>query len=63
MSRIVATKELRHQDLFELPHGSVYEVNRRGTAVQVRLWCAHPPDAPSAEPPLIDLPAVPTWAS
>ncbi len=59
MSKIVATQELRHQDLFELPHGSVYEVDSRGTVVQARLWCAHPPDAPSAEPPLIDLPAVP----
>ena len=60
MSRIVATSELRHQDLFELPHGSVYEVDLHGTRAEARLWCAHPPDAPIADPPRIDLPAVPT---
>ncbi len=60
MSRIVETKDLHHHDLFELPNGSVYEVDRGGTVVQARLWCAHPPDAPIAEPPLIALPATPT---
>ena len=60
MSRIVETKELRHQDLFELPHGSVYEVDRHGTAGAARLWCAHPPDVPIADPPRIDLPPTPT---
>ena len=60
MSRSVATSELRHQDLFELPHGSVYEVDLHGTRAEARLWCAHPPDAPIADPPRIALPAVPT---
>ncbi len=60
MSRSVATTELRHQDLFELPHGSVYEVDLHGTRAEARLWCAHPPDAPIADPPRIALPAVPT---
>jgi hypothetical protein len=60
MSRIVETSELHPYDLFELPHGSVYEVHRHGTAAAARLWCAHAPDVPIAEPPLIDLPALPT---
>jgi len=60
MSRIVETKELHHQDLFELPNGSVYEVDRHGAAATARLWCAHPPDAPIADPPRIDLSAMPT---
>ncbi len=60
MSRSVATTELRHQDLFELPHGSVYEVDLHGTTAEARVWCAHPPDAPIADPPRIALPAVPT---
>ena len=60
MSRMVATSELRHQDLFALPHGSVYEVDLHGTRAEARLWCAHPPDAPIADPPRIALPAVPT---
>ena len=60
MSCIVETNALRHHDLFELPTGSVYEVDRQGSVAQARVWCAHLPDAPTAEPPLIDLPALPT---
>jgi hypothetical protein len=60
MSRSVATSELHPHDLFELPNGSVYEVNPYGTGATARLWCAHPPDAPIADPPLINLPTMPT---
>lgn len=59
MSTIVEARELRHQDLFETPNGSVYAVVRAGAhadAVQARLWCAHPPDAVAADPPHIDVP-------
>lgn len=59
MSKIVEINELRHQDLFELPNGSVYEVERHGT-IGARLWCAHPPDAPIADPPRIDRLTMPT---
>lgn len=60
MSRIIEARELRHQDLFETPNGSVYAVVRAAAhadAGQARLWCAHPPDPLAADPPQIDLPA------
>lgn len=58
MSRMVATKVLRHGDLFVLPNGSIYETTRGGEnayAAQARMWCAHPPDPVTAASQLIDL--------
>jgi hypothetical protein len=58
MSTVIKVTALQQRDLFELPNGSVYETARRGTAddpVQAHLWCAHPPDASTFAPPLIDL--------
>ncbi len=59
MSRIVEARELRQRDMFEMPNGSVYVTSGRGEAVdvlQARLWCAHPPDPITFDPPRIDLP-------
>ena len=59
MSRMIETTELRHRDMFEMPNGSVYVTEGQGSAdspLQARLWCAHPPDLNTAQPPLIDLP-------
>jgi hypothetical protein len=62
MSKLIDTTELRHGNIFELPNGSVYLVEAQADparTLQARLWCAHPPDAATAHPPLIDLPAGP----
>lgn len=60
MGRMVETRELRTQDLFEMPHGSVYVVSdvpgQNGASPQARLLCAHPPDPITFEPRLIDVP-------
>ena len=59
MSRIVEARELRDRDMFEMPNGSVYVAAGPGEhegARQARLWCAHPPDAVTFDPPRIDLP-------
>ena len=58
MSRMVEAKELRDRDMFELPNGSVYAASHRGESDdvrQARLWCAHPPDPITFDPPRIDL--------
>ena len=59
MSKLVEAKELRPQDLFETPNGSVYatvaHAEQEGM-VRARLWCAHPPDPVAFDPPLVDLP-------
>lgn len=58
MSTIIKVTALQQRDLFELPNGSIYETARRGTGsdpVQAHLWCAHPPDATTFAPPLINL--------
>lgn len=60
MSRIVEATALRHRDLFALLNGSIYETRGHGTpagALQARLWCAHPPDPITFNPPHIDLAA------
>ena len=60
MSRIVEVKELRRGDMFELPNGSVYEAegsgDQHGAQQRARLWCAHPPDAITFEPPPAEFP-------
>lgn len=56
MSTMIKVTALQQRDLFELPDGSVYETDRRGTdddPVQARLWCAHPPDTATGAPPLV----------
>jgi hypothetical protein len=58
MPLTIEAQALRHDDLFALPHGSVYQTVRRGPPagpVQAKLWCAHPPDAVTFTPPLIDI--------
>ena len=54
MGRIIEIKELRGGNIFDTPNGSVYEAtgpaDQRGVQ-QARLWCAHPPDAITFEPP------------
>ena len=60
MRRIVEAGDLRHQDLFETPNGSVYAVvgaEGHAGAPRARLWCAHSPDFFVADPPPIDLPS------
>lgn len=62
MSNLIETTALRHGDLFELSNGSVYRAEAQADhtgPLQARLWCAHPPDAAMAHPPLIDLPSEP----
>ncbi len=59
MSTIIKVKSLQQRDLFELPNGSVFETGRRGTdadPVLAQLWCAHPPDAPTGAPVLMEFP-------
>ncbi len=59
MSKIVEARELHQRDMFAMPNGSVYVVSGRvgaEGAVQARLWCAHPPDPVTFDPPQIDLP-------
>jgi len=59
MSKMVASTELRPGVMFEMPNGSVYVTSGdepTGT-LQARLWCAHPPDAVTFDPPRIDIPA------
>jgi hypothetical protein len=56
MSTMVRIQDLSAEDLFELPNGSVYVMQRRDLGAgthQARLWCAHPPDALTSEPPLV----------
>ena len=58
MSRMVEVRELRHQDKFEMPNGSVFAVGGHKNDAhphQARLWCAHPPDAITPDPPSVDL--------
>ena len=59
MSTLVEVKDVRQGDMFEMPGGSVYAaagfVHAAGAA-QARLWCAHPPDPMTFDPPLIELP-------
>jgi hypothetical protein len=59
MSTTVDIKDMKDQEMFELPNGSVYIMQRRATDTathQARVWCAHPPDAMTSEPSLIDFP-------
>ncbi len=60
MSTIIKVQALQQRDLFELPNGSVFETGRRGTdadPVLAHLWCAHPPDAPTGAPVLMEFAA------
>jgi len=54
MSKMVEVKDLRPGDVFAVPDGSVYEAegapDQQGQQ-QARLWCAHPPDALTFDPP------------
>ncbi len=57
MSKMVASTELRPGVMFEMPNGSVYVTSGdepTGT-LQARLWCAHPPDAVTFDPPQITI--------
>ena len=57
MSKLVEAKDLRPGDLFETPNGSVYVTAGHApasSAPQARLWCTHPPDVVTSEPPLVD---------
>jgi hypothetical protein len=59
MSTLVAAKELHDRDLFEMPNGSAYAAGglvADASAQRARLWCAHPPDAVTFDPPSIELP-------
>lgn len=61
MSKIIASTGLGPGVMFEMPNGSVY-VTSAGEptgALQARLWCAHPPDAVTFDPPRIDIAADP----
>ncbi len=59
MDTIVEVKDVRDGDMFELENGSIY-VATRGVGTEgtprVRVVCAHPPEAITFDPPLIDLP-------
>ncbi len=60
MSKLVEAKDVGLRDLFALPNGSVYVTvgHEKATGTpQARLWCTHPPDAMTFEPPLVDFPA------
>lgn len=62
MSSMIETTALRHRDMFEMPNGSVYVTEADGDdpgSLKARLWCAHPPDPITFDPPLIDLPPGP----
>ncbi len=57
MSTMIKVQALHQGDLFELPHGSVFETGRRGSdtdPVVAHLWCAHPPDAPTGAPVVLE---------
>ena len=59
MSKIVEIKELRRGDVFALPNGSVYEVEgppNQDATPRARMWCAHPPDAITFDPPSTEFP-------
>ena len=59
MSTLVEASTIHAGKMFEMPNGSVYTaLAAEGSEVaqQARLWCAHPPDAFTFDPPRIDLP-------
>lgn len=58
MSRTIETTALRNRDLFAMPNGSIYVAEQEADAsspLRARLWCAHPPDQITFDPPLIEL--------
>ncbi len=59
MSKLVEARTLRPRDLFAMANGSIYttagHVAATGTP-QARLWCTHPPDVVTFEPPLVEFP-------
>jgi hypothetical protein len=60
MSTLVTAKELHDRDLFEMANGSAYAAGglvADASAQRARMWCAHPPDPVTFEPPPIELPA------
>lgn len=59
MSKVVASTELGPGVRFEMPNGSVYVTSggKPTGVLQARLWCAHPPDEITFDPPLIDIAA------
>ena len=60
MRTLVAAKALHDRDLFELANGSAYAAGglvAGASAQRARLWCSHPPDPVTFEPPPIALPA------
>ena len=59
MSKIIQAGDLRRGDMFEMANGSVYQTSGLADTAgprQARLWCAHPPELLTFEPPLIELP-------
>lgn len=59
MSKLVEAKDLRERDVFEMTNGSVYvsvAVKQDVDSRHMRLWCVHPPEPVTFEPPLVALP-------
>jgi hypothetical protein len=59
MSKLIEVRDLHLGDLFETQNGSVYTITARVESTgawQARLWCAHPPDDSTFEPPLVLFP-------
>jgi hypothetical protein len=59
MSSMIDIKDLKDREMFVLPNGSVYIMQRRTANTgkhQAHVVCSHPPDALTSEQPLIDFP-------